>query len=161
MANEVGRPEIDVEKYLAKITPYLQLGYSLWKACIYSQTPYRQLHDYYEAQDEDGNYINEDFRNRVEAIRTQVSVQARRNLAEIIQNVELKDEKGNVIRGKFGAGMVAQVSQEWLESMEKEEFSKLFQTKDITEKDEGQELLKAVVLRIREDVKQERKAKKP
>jgi hypothetical protein len=158
---EAGRPKIDVEKYFAKITPYLQLGYTLHKACVFSQTPYRQLHDYYEEQDDEGNYVNEDFRNRVEATQTQVSVQARRNLAEIIQNAEIKNEKGEIIRPKFGAGMVATVSQQWLESMEKEDFSKLLQTKDITEKDEGQELLKMVVLSIREDVRKERKTKKP
>jgi len=149
----VGRPKIDVDDYFAKIISYLQLGYSLHKACLYAQVPYRQLHDYYEE--------NEDFRNKVEATRGRISVQARRNLAEVIANQELLDKEGKIIRPKFPQLMVNQVSTDWLESMEKEEFSKLFQTRDITEADDSQELLKTIVLSIREDVKQERKTKKP
>ncbi len=78
---KVGRPKIDVDDYFAKIQPYLQLGYSLHKACLYAEIPYRQLHDYYVE--------NEDFRNKVERERTLVNAAARRNLVEAIKKGDI------------------------------------------------------------------------
>ena len=146
-----GRPKIDVDLYFAKIEANLQLGYSLHKACLYAQVPYRQLHEYYDN--------NEDFRNKVEAVRGSLAVRARRNLAEVILNDEIKDEKGNVLRKKFPQPMVNDVSLEWLSSLEKDDFSKLTQVEDVSGKDEGVEMLRIVVNDIRKDVRNRAKDK--
>ncbi len=103
---KAGRPRIDIEKYFTKIQPYLQLGYSLHKACLYAETPYTSLKPYY---DEDEN-----FRNRVERERNYPNVRARRALLNAIE----KDD--------------AKVAIEWLQSMEKDDFSKRTEVEAIT-----------------------------
>jgi len=117
---KVGRPKIDVDDYFAKIQPYLQLGYSLHKACLYAEIPYRQLHDYYVE--------DEDFRNRVERERTLVNAAARRNLVEAIKKGDIK------------------ASMEWLETQEKDDFSKRTEVEHIEEKEnEELKLLREIV----------------
>jgi len=123
MANEikkVGRPQINLDETFTKISPYLLLGYSFHKACLYAEVPYSSVIIYYND--------DEDFRNRIERERTDPSRKARKNLIDAIN-------AGNL-----------QVSQEWLEAMEKEDFSKLAQVKDVTERtDEGILILREII----------------
>jgi hypothetical protein len=144
---KAGRPKIDVDDYFAKIISYLQLGYSLHKACLYAQVPYRQLHEYYEA--------NEDFRNKVEATRGQLSIRARANLADVIMNKEVKDEKGNIIIPKKPQTMVNDISLQWLENIEKEDFSKRTEIKDVSERSEAVELLKKLIRQGEKEIHQD------
>ena len=116
---KVGRPPADLEKYFTKMQPFLQLGYTLHKACLYAEVPYSTLIPYYNE--------NEHFRNRLERERTLPNVQARRNIVNAIAN-------GDV-----------QVSKTWLEAMEKEEFSRLSQVEDVTPVDEGVILLREII----------------
>jgi hypothetical protein len=109
IARKVGRPRIDVEKYFAKIQVYLLLGYSLHKSCLYAEVPYRQLKDYYDE--------HEDFRNKVERTRDYPNVRARMTLIFAIEQGDVKS------------------AIEWLEAMEKDDFAKRTEVKDVTETD--------------------------
>ena len=116
-----GRPPIDHEAYLAKIRPFLQLGYSMHKACLYADVPYRQLHEYANE--------HEDFRNKVERERTTPNLIARRNLVNAINKGDLE------------------VSKDWLERLEAEEFSKVHRVKDESDPtDEGIILLREIIV---------------
>ncbi len=105
--NKVGRPTIDIDKAFAKMQLYLLLGYSLHKACLYAEVPYRAIKYHYDQ--------DEDFCNRVERTREYPNVRAR---ATLIQAMESGDTK---------------TALEWLQAMEKDEFSKRTEVKDVTE----------------------------
>ena len=117
---KVGRPPADLEKYFTKIQPYLMIGYTLHKACLHGEVPYSTLIPYYNE--------NEDFRNRIERTRTLPNVQARQNMVNAIAAGDVK------------------VSQTWLEAMEKDEFSKMQEVKDVTPVDEGVILLREIIV---------------
>ena len=95
--NTVGRPQADSEECFTKIQPFLQLGYSFHKACLYAQIPYTTYKKYYDE--------NEDFHNKIDRERSLISVTARKN---IIKTIESGDYKASL---------------RWLESFEKEDFS--------------------------------------
>lgn len=123
-----GRPPIDHEAYLAKIRPFLQLGYSMHKACLYADVPYRQLHEHANT--------DENFRNKVVRERTTPNLIARRNLVNAINKGDLE------------------VSKDWLERLEADEFGKVQQVKDITdEPDEGILLLREIIRERRLSIK--------
>lgn len=123
-----GRPKIDLSDAFTKLQPFLQLGYSLHRACIFAEYPYSSLIIYYND--------DEVFRNKVERERKLLGVQARRNIAEAIKK---KDPK---------------MSLEWLERQEPEEFSKISKVENITpEQDEGVILLREIIRERRISVK--------
>lgn len=93
-----GPKPTDLEEAFAKLQPFLQVGYSFHKACIMALIPYTTLRFYYNE--------DEEFRNKIERERNLVNVVARRNIIKTINE------------GKVG------ISLEWLDRMEKDEFSK-------------------------------------
>jgi hypothetical protein len=109
-----GRPPINLEDSLEKLKPFLQVGYSFWKSCQFAQIAYTTLKFYYDNDDS--------FRNKIEYERAKVNILARQNLIKAIQG---KDTK---------------MSLEWLDRMEKDDFSK---RTEITGKD-GKELAKGI-----------------
>ncbi len=98
--NTVGRPPADaddgLEEVFTKIQPYLQLGYSFHKSCLFAQIPYTTYKKYYDE--------NLNFRNKIERERSQVNLTARRN---IVDKINAGDTK---------------LSLRWLESFEKDDF---------------------------------------
>lgn len=99
--NQPGRPAADanngLEAVFTKIQPYLQLGYSFHKACLYASIPYTTYKKYYDE--------NEDFRSKIEREQSQVGLTARRNIVNQINNGDTK------------------LSLRWLESFERKDFS--------------------------------------
>lgn len=116
---KAGRPPINLDETFTKIKPFLQLGYKLHKACLYALIPYTTVKPYYDK--------NDDFRNKIERERTLVNTVARKNLVKAIQDGDLK------------------ASLDWLETQEKDEFSKRQEVKDVTPEDEGLKLLQELV----------------
>lgn len=96
---KVGRPRLDVNDLFEDLKPFLQVGYSLYKACILADIPYVTV---YRRYNED-----EDFRRKVDRERNMVNVLARQIIIEKMQ--EERDPK---------------LAMEWLDRMEKDEFSK-------------------------------------
>lgn len=120
--NKGGRPKKtpeEIQKMLdevfTKIQPYLQLGYSFHKACLYAQIPYTTYKPYY---DED-----EVFRNKIERERTLTNMVARKNLVNAIKEGDLKS------------------SLEWLQAHEKEDWSKRQEVQDVTPRENKTVLL--------------------
>ena len=93
-----GRPKANLEEALTKTEEFLKLGYSFYKACQLAQIPYSTYEPYY--MDDEG------FRRKVDGLRSQVCVIARKN---IISQIEEKKSIGD--------------SWAWLQSQEKDEFS--------------------------------------
>lgn len=96
--SNAGRKPTDLTEAFTNLQPYLQVGYSFHKACIMALVPYTTLKFYYNE--------DEDFRNKIERERNLVNVVARTNIINSIK------------KGKVGN------SFEWLDRMEKDEFSK-------------------------------------
>lgn len=90
--------EKNKKEVLEKIRTFLQVGYSFHKSCILGGVPIRSAYRYYEN--------DEKFKSEVELLRNSVSVLARQNIAEAIQNKDVK------------------MSLEWLDRVDKDEFSK-------------------------------------
>jgi hypothetical protein len=91
------------DEYFEKIKPFLQLGYSLYRACQFAGLNYKMIYNHYER--------NEDFKNKVERERNLVNTQARKIL----------------IKAMMGDNKVPsdpKLALEWLDRMEKDEFSK-------------------------------------
>lgn len=95
--SRTGRPRADLERYFTKIFPYLALGYSLHKACLYGKVPYSTVLDYSNAQPT--------FREKCLIAQSDASVRARQVWIQKIRD------------GSY------QASKEWLERFESEEFS--------------------------------------
>lgn len=96
--------KIDRDEYFARLQPFLELGYSLHKASLLSEVPYRTVKDWYEEKDGE-------FANKVERERRKVNAVARK-----------------VWYQKIASGNY-QAAKEWLERIEKDE---LGQSLDIT-----------------------------
>jgi hypothetical protein len=91
------------DEYFEKIKPFLQLGYSLYRACQFAGLNYGMVYHHYQR--------NEDFKNKVERERNLVNTQARKILIEaMIGNDEKPPDP--------------KLALEWLDRMEKDEFSK-------------------------------------
>lgn len=99
IVNKVGRPPVGRDTLLRKLEPFLKVGYSLSKACIFAKVPIRTAYDYYQK--------DEDFRNEVDRLRNMVNILARQIIINSLQ--EKKD---------------VNLALEWLDRMEKDEFSK-------------------------------------
>lgn len=94
--NSVGRPQANLDECFTKIQPYLQLGYSFHKACLYAEIPYTTYKKYYDE--------NQDFRNKIDKERSQVNLTARKNIVDRIKTGDTK------------------LSLRWLESFENDDF---------------------------------------
>jgi len=114
-----GRPKADLDKCFADLQPYLQMGYSFFKSCLYANVAYSTYIIYYNS--------DEEFRNKLERERAKPNLQARKNIIAALMEGDTK------------------ISLEWLQAMEKEEFSRLEMTKDISERDEGIILLREII----------------
>jgi hypothetical protein len=110
--NKKGRPKIDLMKEFEKIKPYLQVGYSFHKACVLGRVNYTTLYNYYKE--------DEEFRNMVERERSLVNVLARQVIIE-----KIRDEKDS------------KLALEWLDRMEKDDFSKRLELDLTDENDAG------------------------
>ena len=77
---KTGRPPANIEDYLAKMQPFLQLGLSLYKSCVQADVPYRTVLDYYNSDDS--------FRQRVDRARNDMVTTSRRALYNEIQEKE-------------------------------------------------------------------------
>lgn len=95
---KAGRPEANVEEYLAKIERYLMLGYSLNRACELGGVPRKTITDRMEK--------DEEFRRKVDLLSNSVSIKARAN---VVERINSKDYHASV---------------DWLERKEKDEWSK-------------------------------------
>jgi hypothetical protein len=91
------------DEYFEKIKPFLQLGYSLYRACQFAGLSYRVVYNHYQR--------NEDFKNKVERERNLVNTQARKILIKAM----IGDDK---------MPPDPKLALEWLDRMEKDEFSK-------------------------------------
>jgi len=91
------------DEYFEKIKPFLQLGYSLYRACQFAGLNYRRVYNHYQR--------NEDFKNKVERERNLVNTQARKILIKAM----IGDDKNPPD---------PKLALEWLDRMEKDEFSK-------------------------------------
>lgn len=118
---KAGRPKIDLDEVLRKTKEFLNLGYSLHKACMLGNVAYSTVKPYYND--------DEDFRNRVERERTDLALQARRNIEKAI-----REGKDNL-----------EISKDWLERLEPDDFSKVHKVKDETPQDEGVVLLREII----------------
>jgi hypothetical protein len=107
-----GRPKIDLQAEFEKIKPFLKVGYSLHKACILGRVNYTTLYNYYKE--------DEEFRNMVERERNLVNVLARQVIIE-----KIRDEKDS------------RLALEWLDRMEKDDFSKKLELELTNENDIG------------------------
>lgn len=130
-----GPKPLDLDDTFTKLRPFLQLGYSFHKSCLYAEIPYTTALPYYQEVEE--------FRTKIERERILVNVQARRNIFNAIATGDLK------------------VSLEWLEAMEKEEFSKLQEIKDVTPIDEGIILLREIIMARRLKVREKNELPAP
>jgi len=146
--NQVGRPAVNLDEAFTKIQPYLQLGYTFHKACLYAQVPYSTLIVYYTD--------DKDFQNKVERERGIVSLTARRNLVNAIRGQdEIKDKDGRLLQPKVPPDI--QVSKEWLETQEKDDWSKRTEVRDVTnEGNEGIILLREIITERRQIAKEKR-----
>jgi len=104
-----GRTPADIQDAIRKLKPFLQVGYSFWKACQIANVPYTTYIYYYNNDD--------DFRSEIEYERTKVNIIARQNIIKSIQGATDKD-------GKVLKEPDVKNSFEWLDRMEKDEFSK-------------------------------------
>lgn len=97
-----GRPPADIEHYLDLLKPFLQLGYSVVKACSLANVPKSTVYDYIKA--------DQKFSDKITLYQTLASQAARQNIVKEI--VEKKDTK---------------LSQWWLEHSkdDKEDFSQI------------------------------------
>ena len=127
IVKKAGRPRVDIDDYFTKIQPFLQLGYKLYKACLYAGVPYMTVLDYYNAHD--------DFREIVERERLLVNTIARKNLVQAIKGGDLE------------------TSKDWLETQEKEDFTKRQEVVDATPQDEGIMLLREIIIQRRRNAK--------
>jgi len=93
-----GRPKADLDEALRKMKPFLELGYSFYKACTFALLPHSTYLPYYNNDD--------NFRYEVELLRATPNIQARKNII------------GAIKEGKTG------ISLEWLDRVEKDDFSK-------------------------------------
>lgn len=93
-----GRPAAPILEYVTKIEKYLMLGYSLPRACELGGVPYTTVRDHIEK--------DESIRNKIDLLMNSVSLKARANVVERINN---KDYHASV---------------DWLERKEKNEWSK-------------------------------------
>lgn len=84
------------DQYFANLQPFLELGYSLHKAALLSNTPYRTVKLWYDEEDRE-------FANKVERERNKVNAVARK-----------------VWYLKIGAGNY-QAAKDWLERTERDE----------------------------------------
>ncbi len=118
-----------LDELFQKIQPWLQLGYSFHKACRYGKVVHETYREYAEA---DLNFLD-----KVERERTLINTVARKNVFKSIQ-----------------AGNVAD-SWAWLETQEKDDFSK----KTITENTNPDDLQKMdkiteIITKLSKDAKQ-------
>jgi len=97
--NPEGRPPADLKEALRKLSPFLQVGYSFYKACQLANLPFTTYLYYYKN--------NDSFRNEIEYERAKVNIIARQNIISAIT------KKKSVM-----------TSFEWLDRMEKDDFSK-------------------------------------
>lgn len=93
-----GRPPVNINDYITKIERYLLLGYSIPRACQLGGIPATTVYDYMEK--------DESFRTKIDLLMNSVSLKARANVIERINN---KDYHASV---------------DWLERKEKDEWSK-------------------------------------
>ena len=121
MTKNRGRPLIDLVEVMQKIKEYLNLGYSFNKACMLGGVAYSTVKPHYNK--------NENFRNEVERERTDTALIARRNIVKAI-----KEGEDNI-----------EISRDWLERLEGDEFSKVQKVQDVTEQDEGVILLREII----------------
>lgn len=113
-----------------KIQPWLQLGYSFHKACRYAQEVYETYREYAEA---DLNFLD-----KVERERTLINTVARKNVFKSIQTGNVAD------------------SWSWLETQEKDDFSKKTITEN-TSPDDVKKLdtLAKIIITLSANVKRE------
>lgn len=115
---------INISEYLAKVSPYLALHYSLHKSCLLGKVPYRTVKDYYDK--------DEKVRKKIERLGAMVQAKARRNIVDMIQG-------GDVV-----------MSQWWLERIEKETFSTRTENKqDISLNDEVRKFFQVRIAQIK------------
>ena len=70
--------KVNIEKYISEIAPYLTYGCSLHEACCSADVPYRTVLDYYSN--------NEQVRQKIDSLQTNVITAARKTLLEGIQS---------------------------------------------------------------------------
>lgn len=116
---KMGRPKTDLNLSFMALKPYLQLGYSFFKACLLSDQAYTTILPYYQN--------DETFRNKIDREKTLPNIVARRNIINALNNGDTK------------------ISIEWLERMESEEFAKIQKVEDVTPVEEGVILLREIV----------------
>lgn len=121
-----GRPKANIDAYFAKIREYLELGYSLNKACLYGGVPYRTMYEY-QADDPD-------LRSKIEYHQQLINVKARRNITKAIKQGDIK------------------VSTDWLERLEPDEFTKVQKVENVAS--EGILLLRSIIKDQREQVEE-------
>lgn len=83
--SNAGRPRVDIQDYLVKISPYLKCGLSLNKACIQAKIPYRTVNDYINADD--------NIRKDVEWLLGYADWKAQNNIHESIENGNAGDSR--------------------------------------------------------------------
>lgn len=145
-SKSVGRPAINLDEYFSKIQPFLQLGYSFHKSCLFAEIPYTSLILYYNE--------DENFRNKCERERSIVSLTARRNLVNAIKGKEEIRNKDGVILQEAQSPSI-DVSKEWLETQEKDDWSKRTETLDVTPQDEGIIILREIIMQGRKEARKE------
>lgn len=91
-----GRPPHDRDEYFGFIQPFLELGYSLWKACLFAEVPYMTVKDWFDQ--------DESFRKKVIREQNKISAIARKVLADKITSRS------------------PNAALSWLERMERDEF---------------------------------------
>lgn len=73
-----GRKPVDIEKYLAKIKPFLEIDCSLNEACISAGVPYSTVQDYYAKNDE--------IRHKIDMYKLTPIVEAKKSAWEASKN---------------------------------------------------------------------------
>lgn len=106
---KVGRPPLEKKILFQKLQPFLKAGYSIPKACILAKVSKSTVYNYCKQ--------DEDFWNEIERERNLVSIKARYNIIEAIN------------KGDVG------LSLEWLDRVEKDEFSKKIEISTGNKKD--------------------------
>lgn len=96
-----------LDEVFAKLQPFLKVGYSFHKACLFALVPYRTYIDYYND--------DEEFRNKIQVEQNKVNIKARENLAAAVNDGDPK------------------VSAFWLERQEKEDWAQRKEFKDVSE----------------------------
>jgi len=69
IVKKAGRPPVNIENYVAKISEFLVLGYSIKKACALANVPYRTVYDYHNK--------DEDIRTRLDNMINETNMHAR------------------------------------------------------------------------------------